>query len=101
MSEEERLILKQAAAGFVLLDVQGRSMDSQCWADSMSRAVSSGGMCFVVGGADGVSAAVRDAAAERWSLSRLTLPHQLVRILLLEQCYRGLSMLAGHPYHRS
>jgi 23S rRNA (pseudouridine1915-N3)-methyltransferase len=55
---------------------------------------------FLVGGPDGLSDACRARAREQWSLSRLTLPHPLVRILLAEQLYRAWSLMAGHPYHR-
>ena len=57
-------------------------------------------LCFVIGGPDGVSAAVRDRANFSWSLSTLTLPHGLARVLLAEQLYRATSLLSGHPYHR-
>jgi 23S rRNA (pseudouridine1915-N3)-methyltransferase len=55
---------------------------------------------FVIGGADGLSDAVKQRASKLISLSTLTLPHQLVRVLLAEQLYRAWSILARHPYHR-
>ncbi len=55
----------------------------------------------MIGGAGGVTEGVRSQAAQCWSLSRLTLPHQLVRPLVLEQCYRAFTILHGHPYHRA
>ncbi len=55
---------------------------------------------FVIGGADGLSEAVRSRADKLVSLSALTLPHGLVRVLLAEQLYRAWTILAGHPYHR-
>ncbi len=55
---------------------------------------------FVIGGADGLSEAVRNRADKLVSLSALTLPHGLVRVLLAEQLYRAWTILAGHPYHR-
>ena len=55
---------------------------------------------FVIGGPDGVSAACRDRANSIWSLSNLTLPHGLARVLFAEQMYRAWSLQVGHPYHR-
>lgn len=58
-------------------------------------------LALVIGGADGLAPEVLAACAQAWSLSRLTLPHGLVRVLLAEQLYRAASILAGHPYHRA
>lgn len=55
---------------------------------------------ILAGGPDGLHSACRDRANEQWSLSDLTLPHPLVRVLLVEQLYRANSLLQGHPYHR-
>jgi 23S rRNA (pseudouridine1915-N3)-methyltransferase len=55
---------------------------------------------FLVGGADGFAPAVLERADERWSLSALTLPHALVRVVFAEQIYRAVTLLDGHPYHR-
>ena len=56
---------------------------------------------LLIGGADGLSPACLDRADQRWSLSPLTLPHALVRVLVAEQLYRAWSLNAGHPYHRA
>jgi len=55
---------------------------------------------LAIGGADGLSQAVKDKAAKLVSLSALTLPHGLVRVLLAEQIYRAWTIVSGHPYHR-
>jgi 23S rRNA (pseudouridine1915-N3)-methyltransferase len=55
---------------------------------------------FIIGGADGLDAAVKERADKLLSLSALTLPHALVRVVLAEQLYRAWSILARHPYHR-
>jgi 23S rRNA (pseudouridine1915-N3)-methyltransferase len=55
---------------------------------------------FIIGGADGLDETVLAAAHERWSLSDFTLPHALVRVILIEQLYRGWTILKNHPYHR-
>lgn len=59
------------------------------------------GVCFLVGGPDGLHDSCRDRASAVWSLGRLTLPHPLVRVLLAEQLYRAWTITQNHPYHRS
>jgi 23S rRNA (pseudouridine1915-N3)-methyltransferase len=59
-----------------------------------------GDTVFIIGGADGLAAAIRNSADEVLALSALTLPHALARILLAEQLYRAVSLIKGHPYHR-
>ncbi|MEJ2384605.1 MAG: 23S rRNA (pseudouridine(1915)-N(3))-methyltransferase RlmH [Xanthomonadales bacterium] len=59
------------------------------------------GVCFLVGGPDGLSEACRRRAQDIWSLGRLTLPHPLVRAVLAEQLYRAWTITQNHPYHRS
>ena len=58
-------------------------------------------LAFLIGGPDGLSPDCRARADQNWSLSSLTLPHALVRVVVAEQLYRALSLLAGHPYHRA
>jgi 23S rRNA (pseudouridine1915-N3)-methyltransferase len=55
---------------------------------------------FLIGGPDGLATACKNRAQAQWSLSQLTLPHPLVRVVLIEQLYRAHSILQGHPYHR-
>ncbi len=57
-------------------------------------------VCLAVGGPDGLSEAVLSQAGQRWSLSALTLPHPMVRVIVAEQIYRAWTLLQGHPYHR-
>jgi 23S rRNA (pseudouridine1915-N3)-methyltransferase len=59
------------------------------------------GVCFLVGGPDGLPQACRDRAQNVWSLGRLTLPHPMVRAILAEQLYRAWTITQNHPYHRS
>lgn len=57
-------------------------------------------LCFLIGGPEGLSETSLEQANERWSLSPLTFPHPLVRVILVEQLYRAQSLLRNHPYHR-
>jgi 23S rRNA (pseudouridine1915-N3)-methyltransferase len=59
-----------------------------------------GSLAFLIGGADGLDAALKKSAAMQLRLSSLTLPHGLARVLLAEQLYRAFSVIGGHPYHR-
>ncbi|HKI61691.1 MAG TPA: 23S rRNA (pseudouridine(1915)-N(3))-methyltransferase RlmH [Mariprofundaceae bacterium] len=98
--EEEKQILAQAHDGFILFDERGKALSSIAWADRLRGLKADARLDFVIGGADGVSDAVRQAAAQCWSLSVLTLPHQLARAIVMEQLYRAFTILQGHPYHR-
>lgn len=69
--------------------------------DKLSVAMQDGAdIALVIGGADGVSPEILQAADFKWSLSELTLPHPLVRIIVIEQLYRAMSLINHHPYHR-
>jgi len=100
LQEEARHIQRQTSR-YILFDERGRFMSSQAWADFFSRQPGDASVDFVVGGSGGVNDEVRSAAMDVWSLSKLTLPHQLVRVLLLEQSYRAWMILHGHPYHHA
>ncbi|TFG41686.1 MAG: 23S rRNA (pseudouridine(1915)-N(3))-methyltransferase RlmH [Chromatiales bacterium] len=103
MEAEGELILAKLVATeqVVLLDERGKPLSSQELADKLSEWQADGrDLCFVIGGPDGVSDAVRQRADSLWSLSKLTLPHGMARALLSEQLYRAWSLQNGHPYHR-
>ncbi len=90
-----------AAEQVVLLDEQGRQFTSQVLAKRLAAWQGDGrDLCFVIGGPDGVSPACHERADLTWSLSDLTLPHGLARVLFAEQMYRAWSLQSGHPYHR-
>jgi len=59
------------------------------------------GVCFLIGGPDGLAASCRENAQDVWALGKLTLPHPLVRAILAEQLYRAWTITQNHPYHRS
>ena len=86
----------------VLLDERGKQFSSKGLAGKVADWQSDGrDLCFVIGGPDGVSETVRQRADMSWSLSQLTLPHGLARVLFAEQLYRVHSLQTGHPYHRA
>ena len=86
----------------ILLTERGELMDSRQFADYIGRRRDQGapGLVFWIGGAEGVPAHIARQATWELSLSPMTFPHRLTRVLLLEQIYRGLTILAGHPYHK-
>lgn len=85
----------------IALDERGKSWRSRELASEMENWIQDGrDVAFVIGGADGHAEPVRERAERLWSLSALTLPHGMVRVVLAEQLYRAWSLLNGHPYHR-
>jgi len=95
-------IIPQGAA-VVLLDLHGENMDSGRLATQLAqwRSDYKPAVVFVIGGADGLAASFKDKAQLRLSFGAATWPHQLVRVMLLEQLYRITTILSGHPYHRA
>jgi 23S rRNA (pseudouridine1915-N3)-methyltransferase len=88
-------------ARLVVLDEHGRNWTSVQLAGAMKEWLAGGSdLCFVIGGADGLSDELKARADVLLQLSALTLPHGMVRVLLTEQIYRAISILNGHPYHR-
>lgn len=84
-----------------VLDVKGKMLSTEQLADKLDNAMQLGDdVALVIGGADGVSPELLAAANFKWSLSPLTLPHPLVRVVLMEQLYRAMSINNNHPYHR-
>jgi 23S rRNA (pseudouridine1915-N3)-methyltransferase len=85
----------------VALDERGDTFTSVQLAEKLGEWLASGrDVALIVGGADGLAPEIKAGADLLWSLSSLTLPHPLVRILLAEQLYRAASILHSHPYHR-
>lgn len=103
-AEEGRALLAVVPerARLIALDEGGAPWTSDAFAAHLGEAAASGVplLTFAIGGADGLDASVMSRAMVTLSFGRLTLPHQLVRILLFEQLYRAASILIGHPYHR-
>ncbi len=88
-------------ASAVVFDERGLSLTSEKLARRLESLASRGKgiVAFVIGGAHGLPAGIAEAATERWSLSALTLPHRLARVIVCEQLYRALTILRGEPYH--
>ncbi len=100
-AEALRIAAACRGARVVALDERGQPWTTRALAERLARWRDDGEtVAFVVGSADGLAATVKDGAAAVVSLSALTLPHGLVRVMLAEQLYRATSLLAGHPYHR-
>jgi 23S rRNA (pseudouridine1915-N3)-methyltransferase len=89
------------AALRVVLDEAGKMLNTRQLAQRLVQWRDSGrDVAFIIGGADGTAAGLRSDAGWLWSLSPLTLPHGLARVVLAEQLYRAVSILNNHPYHR-
>lgn len=85
----------------VVLDERGKALTSHQLAHTMKNWLSEGrDIAIVIGGADGLSAELKQRADLLLQLSAMTLPHEMVRVMLVEQLYRALSILNNHPYHR-
>ena len=109
--DPQRAVLREGAAMLaalgrddhvVALEVTGRSMSTaevSAWLAERLRDARP--LALLIGGPDGLAEACRQRANQSWSLSPLTLPHALARVVLAEQLYRAMSLLAGHPYHRA
>lgn len=99
---EKVLALVKPDHYMIALEVKGKTWSTEDLALQLeSWQQASKPIDLIIGGPDGLSAACRVRANILWSLSRLTLPHPLVRILVAEQLYRGISILQNHPYHRA
>jgi 23S rRNA (pseudouridine1915-N3)-methyltransferase len=86
----------------VVLDERGDNLDSAALAGLLRewRAEDRSAVCFVIGAADGLADSLRQRASRKLAFGTATWPHQLARVMLLEQLYRAGTILAGHPYHR-
>jgi 23S rRNA (pseudouridine1915-N3)-methyltransferase len=101
-AESKRLLAALRKDEYVVaLDERGTEMTTRELAAWLGARKQDGrDLAFLIGGPDGFAADVLKRADYKWSLSRLTFPHAIVRVLLVEQLYRAQSVLANHPYHR-
>ena len=103
-SLEERLILEAASDSTLLiaLDEQGKQRTSKELSKSIEKwQLNAESVALIIGGADGLSSELKQRCNLIWGLSSFTLTHSMARLLLVEQIYRGYSLLSNHPYHRS
>ncbi len=104
MKKEAEAIIQALKPGnpLVMLDERGTPCSTRKLADKFARWEMEGGeIDLVIGGADGLDPALKQRASEIWSLSALTFPHPLVRVIVAEQIYRVWSLRHNHPYHRA
>jgi 23S rRNA (pseudouridine1915-N3)-methyltransferase len=102
--DEGRTILQSVPAGcaLVALDVKGKKVSTEKLAGTLSNWMQHGqDIAIIIGGPDGLSDEILQQAQHRISLSEMTFPHPLVRIIIVEQLYRAWSILSNHPYHRA
>lgn len=101
---EAKLLLDAIPQGsfVILLDERGKDLSSRELTDKLAlwRQQGGGTLTFLIGGADGVTEAVKQRAQATLAFGRATWPHRLVRLMLIEQLYRAHQIAAGHPYHR-
>jgi len=89
-------------AQVVTLEVEGKPWSTEQLSSQLEGWLGGGrDIALLVGGPEGLAQSCRDKANQRWSLSNLTLPHPLVRVVVAEQLYRAWTILKGHPYHRA
>ena len=104
MAAEAARILKSISDDMyvITLEIEGTEMGSVDLADRIQDLMTDGrsSICFIIGGSDGLDKSVTDISDMHLSFSRLTFPHQLMRIIFLEQLYRAFRIIRGEPYHK-
>lgn len=102
--EKESALIAEAipnGSRVIALTIDGKAYSSEELAEKIAKIQHiSSHLCFIIGGPEGLSQDTINRADECWSLSKLTLPHPLVRIVLLETLYRAWSIMNNHPYHK-
>ena len=102
-AEGEKILKAIPRDAYVIaLDERGEALTSTGWGEALKSWLQMGrDVCLLVGGPDGHAPEVLARADRKWALSKLTLPHALVRVLVAEQLFRAHSLLINHPYHRA
>lgn len=102
-AEGEAIINKLGPRSYkIALCIEGKELDSVSFAKKIEDITLDGysDICFIIGGSDGLSSEVKALADYKLSFSKMTFPHQLMRLILVEQVYRGFKILKGEPYHK-
>ena len=100
-AEAKRILEAAGKCYLIALDERGQEVTTLQLADKMTTWLAGGkDIALIIGGADGLHPSIKQKADWLWSLSKLTLPHGMVRILLTEQLYRAHTVIQNHPYHR-
>lgn len=100
-SIQKQLMLQPQEAWCIALDVRGEMMSTESLATTWLQWQQQGRLIWIIGGADGLDDSILQRASFRLSLSPMTFPHHLARVMLLEQIYRATTINLGHPYHRA
>ena len=104
MESEARRIIKAVPAGayVITLEIEGRELTSGQFAQSLDDLMTGGisHVCFIIGGSEGLLKEIKDMSRFHLSFSRMTFPHQLMRVIFLEQLYRAFKIIKGEPYHK-
>lgn len=102
--EKEKSAMQAAippSAYVIAMDVTGKSFSSETLAHQFEKIqLSHSHLCFLIGGPEGLSSEIISKSDEQWSLSKLTLPHTIARIVLIEAIYRAITIMNKHPYHK-
>jgi 23S rRNA (pseudouridine1915-N3)-methyltransferase len=104
LKEEGKRLMAAVPDGAVIIamDERGKELDSQRFAALIEEQMIYGrsGLCFLIGGALGLDPEVRKGATRTLALSKMTMPHELARVVLMEQIYRAMTIIRGEPYHK-
>lgn len=103
LDQENRILSAIPDQSYVFaLDETGKTLSSNSFAQNINKLKEEyyTSLCFIIGPAEGLTQALKDRANFLMSFGKQTWPHQLVRVMLIEQLYRAQQILAGHPYHR-
>lgn len=100
--KEAEKLLSTAKSGeyWIALDCTGKQYTSEEWPNTLQDISQQGAIRFFIGGAYGLDAALVKKCQAQWSLGKLTMPHGLARVVLVEQIYRAICLLQNHPYHK-